>query len=147
MSATPGPFLYDANGNMTRAVQNCGADLNGDLVVTTPDMTILLASMNNQPADMRGDINLDGIVNTADLTALLGQFGKQCEYTQYKYDDRNQMVSAARYGVYDLDDDGEIDDYGPITHEYGYDALGRRLSKKLAGVSTDHTRFIYGGVG
>ncbi|MCB9838725.1 MAG: hypothetical protein H6813_05250 [Phycisphaeraceae bacterium] len=50
-----------------------GADLNGDGIVDTADLGILLGAFGtNNPA---ADVNGDGVVDTADLGILLGVFG------------------------------------------------------------------------
>ncbi|MFM9958437.1 MAG: GC-type dockerin domain-anchored protein [Phycisphaerales bacterium] len=59
----------------------CGfsADLNGDGVVTTPDLTRFLGSFGAALGQgARGDLNADGAINTADLTIFLGQFSRGC---------------------------------------------------------------------
>ncbi|MCB9837954.1 MAG: VCBS repeat-containing protein [Phycisphaeraceae bacterium] len=51
-------------------------DLNGDCVVDTADLGILLGSFGS--AGPVGDLNGDGVVDTADLGILLGAFGSTC---------------------------------------------------------------------
>lgn len=58
----------------------CTRDLNGDCLVNTADLTLLLGNFGKScpvhvPCPMVGDYNGDNTVNTADLTLLLGQFG------------------------------------------------------------------------
>lgn len=56
------------------------ADLNGDGVVNTLDLTRFLGSFGAAiVVGERGDLNADGVVNTIDLTAFLGQFGRTCQ--------------------------------------------------------------------
>ena len=50
----------------------CPADLNGDGVVDTADLGILIGSFGESGL---GDINLDGVIDTADLGILIGAFG------------------------------------------------------------------------
>lgn len=50
----------------------CPEDLNGDGVVDTADLGIMIASFGGSGA---GDLNLDGVVDTADLGALIGGYG------------------------------------------------------------------------
>jgi len=54
-------------------------DLNGDAMITTADLTLLLVRFGQTvPPGSVGDINADGVVNTADLTRLLVAFGRSC---------------------------------------------------------------------
>lgn len=53
----------------------CLGDLNGDDVVDTSDLGILLGAFGSSDA---GDLNDDGITNTTDLGILLGAFGSGC---------------------------------------------------------------------
>lgn len=54
----------------------CPADLNGDGVTNTLDLTIMLGVFGQTvPVHAQGDINGDNVVNTIDLTLFLGRFG------------------------------------------------------------------------
>ncbi|MCB9848993.1 MAG: hypothetical protein H6814_11330 [Phycisphaeraceae bacterium] len=53
----------------------CVGDLNGDLVIDTADLGILLAQFGGPGS---ADLNNDGVVDTADLGILLGVFGTNC---------------------------------------------------------------------
>ncbi|MCB9848019.1 MAG: hypothetical protein H6814_06350 [Phycisphaeraceae bacterium] len=55
----------------------CPADLNGDLVVDTADLGLLLSGFGG--TDPALDINGDGVVDTADLGLLLAAFGGGCD--------------------------------------------------------------------
>lgn len=50
------------------------ADINGDGIVDTADLGILLGAYGT--ADVTADLNNDGVVDTADLGVLVGQFGE-----------------------------------------------------------------------
>lgn len=72
------PFWISWTGEVD--VSNCPWDLNGDNVVNSDDMNILLSQFGICPTDLcedccPGDFNGDGIVNVNDLTALLANFG------------------------------------------------------------------------
>ncbi|MCB9839099.1 MAG: hypothetical protein H6813_07150 [Phycisphaeraceae bacterium] len=54
----------------------CSADLNGDGVVDTADLGVLLGAFGTN--DAQADLNDDGMVDTADLGILLGEFGSHC---------------------------------------------------------------------
>ncbi|MCB9848679.1 MAG: hypothetical protein H6814_09725 [Phycisphaeraceae bacterium] len=57
----------------------CPADLNGDGMVDTADLGILLGAFGDSGL---GDLNLDGVIDTADLGALLGGYGAtDCAFT------------------------------------------------------------------
>lgn len=57
----------------------CSGDINGDGMVNTLDLTIILASFGQGvPACASGDQNADAQVNTLDLTILIGAFGNTC---------------------------------------------------------------------
>lgn len=56
-----------------------GADLNGDGVVNTQDLTRFLGSFSLSVSQgARGDLNADGSINTLDLTIFLNQFALGC---------------------------------------------------------------------
>lgn len=53
----------------------CAADLNGDGVVDSADLSVLVGSFGMAvPPGTAGDINGDGIVDSADLSVLVGEF-------------------------------------------------------------------------
>lgn len=55
----------------------CEGDLNGDGIITTSDLLILLSdfgTLTGGPADFNGD----GVVGTGDLLIFLGLFGADC---------------------------------------------------------------------
>jgi len=54
----------------------CESDLNGDGVVDTADLGILISLFGS--ADALADVNDDGVVDTADLGILIGEFGAAC---------------------------------------------------------------------
>lgn len=64
---------------ITRFPSYCPADFNGDRVINTADLTVLLGAFgtNVQPY-LDGDITGDGFVATPDLTIILGVFGQNC---------------------------------------------------------------------
>jgi hypothetical protein len=77
---------YDGNGTGTRygAAYDyeliCAGDVNGDWVVGTADLAIVLSTFGT-PAGATpdaGDLDRDGDVDLADLTLLLGRFGDRC---------------------------------------------------------------------
>jgi endonuclease/exonuclease/phosphatase family metal-dependent hydrolase len=53
----------------------CPADLNGDMVIDTADLGILIGQFGGMGS---ADINGDGTVDTADLGILIGVFGTPC---------------------------------------------------------------------
>ncbi len=56
----------------------CRGDINGDRVVNTADLVLLLGDFGQSGPGLKGDYNNDGAVNTADLVTLLGAFGAAC---------------------------------------------------------------------
>jgi hypothetical protein len=66
--STPGVFSFTTG---------LTADINGDGVVDTADLGILIGAFGT--AGPSGDLNADGIVDTADLGALIGGFGLTCD--------------------------------------------------------------------
>lgn len=57
----------------------CRADINGDQVVNTGDLTLVLVAFGGTvPVGTGADLSGDGAVNTTDLTQLLVQFGSTC---------------------------------------------------------------------
>ncbi len=58
-------------------VEECVGDLNGDAVIDTADLGVLIADFG-MPS-IRADLNGDGIVDTADLGVLISVFGQDCE--------------------------------------------------------------------
>jgi hypothetical protein len=77
-----GAFIADPNGSNSGesyvVFGRCAipADLNGDDVVDTADLGILIGAFGS--AGPVGDINGDGAVDTADLGILIGAFGSDC---------------------------------------------------------------------
>ncbi len=66
-------------GDTTHFICGLGADLNGDGVVNTADLTRFLGSFGaSLGPGARGDLNADGFINTIDLTIFLGQFSLGC---------------------------------------------------------------------
>lgn len=57
----------------------CPGDLNGDLVVDTVDLGLLLGDFGCTGPDCVADLNDDEVVDTTDLGILLGAFGTTCE--------------------------------------------------------------------
>ncbi len=69
----------DDSTNYVAISPPCYGDLNGDGVVNTADLTLLLVQFGNGAAPgTPADINADGVVNTQDLTLLLVNFGRSC---------------------------------------------------------------------
>jgi hypothetical protein len=55
------------------------ADINGDGIVSTADLNLLLAKFGTScPGGCPEDINGDGLVSQVDMNILLGQFGQPC---------------------------------------------------------------------
>ena len=72
----------DLTSNVTKAYSTItllAGDVDGDGIVSTPDLTLLLNRFGGFPTktDPHTDINGDGIVSTPDLTILLNNFGKK----------------------------------------------------------------------
>lgn len=58
---------------------DCPPDINGDGMVDTADLGLLIANFGGTPPFVpTADINGDGTVNTADLGILIGAFGSTC---------------------------------------------------------------------
>lgn len=75
------PYVLTATGRIYRIsrVTPCPADVNGDDVVNTSDLTAFLGRFGlSVIAGAPGDNNADGVVNTADLVRLLSRFGNDC---------------------------------------------------------------------
>lgn len=68
-----GTFSLTAN-----APAPCRGDINGDRVVNTADLVLLLSDFGSIGPGLHGDFNNDSTVNTADLTTLLAAFGAAC---------------------------------------------------------------------
>jgi hypothetical protein len=54
-------------------------DVNGDSVVNTSDLSVLLTNINkttDQSTNATADANRDGVVNTQDLSVMLSNYGK-----------------------------------------------------------------------
>ncbi len=60
-------------------VEGPSADLNGDCVVDSADLGLLLEAYGGAGAGLLPDLNDDGVVDTADLGLLIGAFGDACE--------------------------------------------------------------------
>lgn len=78
-TATAGAFddWFVDDVSITGAI--CQGDANGDGVINTADLTLLLGNFGDIAAGFSGgDFNVDGTVDTADLTALLQLFGTSC---------------------------------------------------------------------
>ena len=74
-SPDPLPRWQGADLVENAGLGNLFADINGDGVVGTADLSILLGSFGQMGATS-GDINLDGVVDTADLGIMFGEFGQ-----------------------------------------------------------------------
>jgi len=74
----------NATGNNLFTVNNppppeCPGDTNGDNLVNSADLSVLLAQFGTSvPVGTGADFNDDGLVNSADLSVLLGSFGTSC---------------------------------------------------------------------
>jgi hypothetical protein len=75
-----GSLEFDTSDLLTdgvlRVVSNCPADINGDGVIDTADLGILIGQFGTTGPG--ADINGDGVVDTADLGVLIGDFGTTC---------------------------------------------------------------------
>ena len=69
-------FTYGRGVYVTALAACCPGDLNGDGVVDTADLGVLLGVFGT--TDAAADLNGDGVVDTADLGVLLGAFGTSC---------------------------------------------------------------------
>ena len=58
------------------AAPDCPGDINGDGVIDTADLGLLIGGFGT--GDAAADLNSDGIVDTADLGILIGVFGSVC---------------------------------------------------------------------
>jgi hypothetical protein len=78
LPALTGGLEWDVQigANEVQLVVGSVADLNGDNVVDTADLGILIGQFGTAGPD--ADINGDGIVDTADLGVLIGAFGSTC---------------------------------------------------------------------
>lgn len=57
----------------------CPGDANGDQVVNSADLSVLLGNFGQSVSgSSNGDFNDDGVVNSADLSVLLSNFGSAC---------------------------------------------------------------------
>jgi hypothetical protein len=72
-------FGYESmcRGEVEILLRSIASDLNGDCVVDTADLGILISAFGS--SEPLGDINGDGIVDTADLGGLIVQFGESCD--------------------------------------------------------------------
>lgn len=63
----------EPNGVCDGSIGNCLGDINGDNIVDTIDLSIMIGSWNTSNQDC--DLNFDEIVNIYDLSILLGNWG------------------------------------------------------------------------
>ena len=57
----------------------CPGDLNGDGVVDSLDLNLVLANFGNDvEPGQDGDADIDGECDSADLNIVLGSFGESC---------------------------------------------------------------------
>lgn len=56
----------------------CEGDLNGDGLIDTTDLSLLLGVFGQSGIGINADLTGSGVVDTADLSILLGRFGTQC---------------------------------------------------------------------
>jgi len=61
------------------AAVSCPGDLNGDGVIDTADLGILISNFGGHGNPILGDLNDDNTVDTADLGTLISLFGTSCE--------------------------------------------------------------------
>ena len=71
------PGAYTAGSN-TAACPACSGDMDGDMVVGTRDLLLLLSDFDLTDCRLISDANGDCVVNTPDLLALLAAFGTDC---------------------------------------------------------------------
>ena len=76
-AAFRGPGAYTAGSN-TAACPACNGDMDGDMVVGTRDLLLLLSDFDLTDCRLISDANGDCVVNTPDLLALLAAFGTDC---------------------------------------------------------------------
>ena len=76
-AAFRGPGAYTAGSN-TAACPACSGDMDGDMVVGTRDLLLLLSDFDLTDCRLISDANGDCVVNTPDLLALLAAFGTDC---------------------------------------------------------------------
>ena len=69
-------FTYGRGVYVSSLLACCPGDLNGDGIVDTADLGVLLGQFGT--ANSLADINGDGVVDTADLGILIGAFGTSC---------------------------------------------------------------------
>lgn len=82
--AVAGLAVMIAPSTLARPVAvQCLGDIDGNDVVDTADLLILLAQWGPCPRNCDGDIDDDGIVGTADLIELLGDWGLCPSTVQY----------------------------------------------------------------
>jgi photosystem II stability/assembly factor-like uncharacterized protein len=72
--------VFAGTGNRSVWILNatCEGDANGDGVVNTDDLLVVLAQYGQMESDLTGDIDTDGDVDIDDLLALLAHFGTSC---------------------------------------------------------------------
>lgn len=68
-----GAFCHDTVIHIVASPVRPAADLNGDNVVDSADLALLLGMWGTQ--DEVGDLNGDGVVDSADLAMMLGEWG------------------------------------------------------------------------
>ena len=56
----------------------CKFDINGDNIIDTADLGILIGQFGQAGMGLSADLNGDGVVDTADLGQLIGSFGTVC---------------------------------------------------------------------
>ncbi len=75
LSGSTPSFTIDA----PMAALSCPGDINGDGVIDTADLGIMVAAFGSHGADLPSDLNGDNTVDTADLGILISLFGDSCE--------------------------------------------------------------------
>lgn len=83
ISNSPDPVIgstvgYDAVLIAAYAPQPCPGDINGDRVVDSTDLSILLGNFGGPGGAAQGDVDGNGIVDSTDLAILLSVFGSTC---------------------------------------------------------------------
>lgn len=75
------PGMFDASVEITiddeTPPTDCPGDANGDLVVDSTDLNLVLGVFGTESEE--GDLDGDGFVDSADLNLVLGEFGTSCE--------------------------------------------------------------------
>lgn len=66
-------------GSVTLPPPACAGDTNGDGLINSADLSVLLANFGQSATGVgEADFNGDGMCNSADLSVLLGRFGLSC---------------------------------------------------------------------